>query len=56
MERDELLRKLAEGRYAYFECAGLPAYKCQQLVAENMEYWEKMPTEKLQELLDREEY
>ena len=56
MQREELLRKLADQKNRDLEMMGLPPFKCQQVVAESVAAWEKMPTEKLQELLERGEF
>jgi hypothetical protein len=55
MNREELLRKLVDAKRREMEMVGLPPYKCQQVVAESVAAWDKMPTEKLQELLDKGE-
>jgi hypothetical protein len=55
MQRKELVRKLVDRKNRDLEMMGLPPYKSQQVVAESVAAWEKLPTEKLQEILDKGE-
>lgn len=52
MDRTALLNQLSDKTYEYFQWMGLSPVKCRQLVAERMQTWRKLPTDKLQELLD----
>ena len=56
MDRDELLKKLADDTLNHYQAIGLPPFKCQQLVNEGMEEWKKLPVETLRELLDQGKY
>jgi len=56
MEREDLLKKLSEERLAYFQSMGLSPFKCGQVVAETLESWEKLPTEKLEELMEKGQF
>ncbi len=56
MQREELLRKLVDDKNRDLELMGLPPFKCQQVVAESVDAWEKLPTEKLQDLLEKKEF
>jgi hypothetical protein len=35
---------------------GLSPFKCGQVVAETLESWEKLPTEKLEELIEKGQF
>ncbi|MCX5861043.1 MAG: hypothetical protein WCG29_00715 [Desulfomonile sp.] len=52
MDREELLKKLADQKLAYYQSIGLAPFKSGQLVSESLESWKQLPTEKLEELLD----
>lgn len=52
MDRTALLNELSKKTFDYFQWVGLSPVKCNQLVAERMQTWRKLPDEKLQELLD----
>jgi hypothetical protein len=56
MEREELLKKLAQDKHDHYEAIGLPPFKCQQLVNESMESWKKMSAEDLEDLLGQGQY
>jgi hypothetical protein len=56
MDREELLKKLADQKLAYYQSIGLAPFKSGQLVSESLESWQKMPTEKLEELLETPVY
>ena len=56
MERNELLEKLAQERFSYYESIGLPPFKCRQVVNESLEEWKKLPLERLRELLEEGHY
>ena len=52
VDREELLKKLADQKLAYYQSIGLAPFKSGQLVSESLESWKQLPTEKLEELLD----
>lgn len=56
MNREELLKKLAEDKFNHYETIGLPPFKCRQLVNESMETWKKMSVEELEQLLGKSQY
>jgi len=56
VERQDILKKLAEGKLQAMEIVGLPPFKCQQVVAETLQAWEKLSMEKLVEILEKEEF
>jgi len=56
MNREDLLKKLAEDKLNYYEAIGLPPFKCRQLVNESLEAWKKMSAEELKEQLGQGQY
>ncbi len=54
-DRIALLKKLSDERFEHFQAMGLPPFKCRQLVAEKADEWEKLPTERLQQLVEEPE-
>ena len=56
MNREDLLKKLAEDKFNHYESIGLPPFKCRQLVNESMDAWKKMSVEDLEQLLGQSQY
>lgn len=56
MNREDLLKKLAEDKLNHYEAIGLPPFKCRQLVNESMETWKKMSVEELEQQLGQGQY
>jgi len=52
----DLLRELSEKRFEYFLSTGLSPLKCRQLANEKLDQWKKLPVERLQKLLDEEDF
>ncbi len=56
MEQIELLQKLARECFNHFQAQGFSPFKCKQLVAENMQSWKKLPTERIRQMIEKREF